>query len=157
MAATSLNTWIVTGGTNSGVMKLVGDIMDRASLKSPPPVIGVAALSGIEERTRIRAVRNQILLKKILIYFVFQVNVGPQLALETPNSYQKTTEIGVNTNHSHFFLIDDGRENKYGGEIKFRGAFELALSKLYNCPVVTLVIQVIWRCCTGLFAVSMHV
>ena len=58
MAATSLNTWIVTGGTNAGVMKLVGDIMDRASLKSPPPVIGIAALSGISERTRIRAVRK---------------------------------------------------------------------------------------------------
>ena len=56
MAAASLNTWIVTGGTNAGVMKLVGDIMHRASLKFPPPVIGIAALSGIRERHDIRNV-----------------------------------------------------------------------------------------------------
>ena len=56
LSATSLNTWIVTGGTDAGVMKLVGDIMNHANLKSPPPVIGIAALSGIVERTIIRSV-----------------------------------------------------------------------------------------------------
>ena len=57
LAASDMNTWMVTGGTNVGVMKLVGDIMHKASLKLPPPVIGIAALSGITERKLIRSVR----------------------------------------------------------------------------------------------------
>ena len=58
MAVLSLNTWIVSGGTNAGVMKLIGDIMNRANLKKAPPVIGVAALSGVQERVEIRNVSS---------------------------------------------------------------------------------------------------
>ena len=54
----------------------------------------------------------------------------------------KSQEVGVDINHSHIFLIDDGREKKFGGEIKFRAGFESAIGKLYHCPIVLLVIQV---------------
>ena len=33
----------------------------------------------------------------------------------------------LDKNHSHFILVDDGTENEYGKEIKFRAAFEAYL------------------------------
>ena len=42
--AENTTTWIVTGGTNSGVMKLVGEIMTDQSLTRLAPLIGVGAI-----------------------------------------------------------------------------------------------------------------
>jgi len=33
-------------------------------------------------------------------------------------------------NHTHFILVDDGREKKFGAEIPFRAALENSISKL---------------------------
>ena len=40
-SASDMNTWIVTGGTDSGVMKLVGDVMAKACLENQNPIIGI--------------------------------------------------------------------------------------------------------------------
>ena len=33
-------------------------------------------------------------------------------------------ESSLDNNHSHFLLVDDGTEGKYGGEIDFRASFQ---------------------------------
>lgn len=37
--------------------------------------------------------------------------------------------VPLNANHSHFILIDDGTENKFGGEINFRTSLEKFISE----------------------------
>ena len=38
-------------------------------------------------------------------------------------------ESSLDNNHSHFLLVDDGTEGKYGGEIDFRASFQKFLIK----------------------------
>ena len=76
LAASDMNTWMVTGGTNVGVMKLVGDIMHKASLKSPPPVIGIAALSGIAERSLIRSVGSKFVVDVVVVHLIIFLSWG---------------------------------------------------------------------------------
>jgi hypothetical protein len=40
-AARSKDAWIISGGTNTGVMKLVGECMKAAQLDRPIPLIGI--------------------------------------------------------------------------------------------------------------------
>lgn len=37
--------------------------------------------------------------------------------------------VPLDENHSHFILIDDGSENKFGGEIDFRTSLEKFISE----------------------------
>lgn len=37
--------------------------------------------------------------------------------------------VPLDENHSHFILIDDGSENKFGGEIEFRTSLEKYISE----------------------------
>jgi transient receptor potential cation channel subfamily M protein 2 len=62
-AATSTNAWIITGGTNTGVMKLVGEAV--AESMSKLTVIGIASWGKI-------AMRNELVEKVIIIKFYFQ-------------------------------------------------------------------------------------
>ena len=41
----------------------------------------------------------------------------------------KTSECNLDNNHSHFLLVDDGTEGKYGGEIDFRLSLQKYLAK----------------------------
>jgi hypothetical protein len=43
--ARSQNAWIITGGTNVGVMKLVGDIIHSSKSQTSLPLIGVGVSS----------------------------------------------------------------------------------------------------------------
>ena len=47
-AATRADAWIVTGGTDTGVMKLVGNVLKAKDLKSPVIGIGPCAPAAIE-------------------------------------------------------------------------------------------------------------
>ena len=38
-------------------------------------------------------------------------------------------ECNLDNNHSHFLLVDDGTEGKYGGEIDFRLSLQKCLAK----------------------------
>ena len=46
----------------------------------------------------------------------------------------------LDKNHSHFILVDDGTENEYGKEIKFRAAFEAYLC-LFILNYIKLIIK----------------
>ena len=45
-------------------------------------------------------------------------------------------ESSLDNNHSHFLLVDDGTEGKYGGEIDFRASFQKVLAKRKICDIV---------------------
>ena len=122
----SLNTkaWIITGGTDSGVNRLIGDsvkdILDKIT------VIGIANWGTIAfrkdlERSKIN--RNN---DRYVVYF--------------SNRKIEEKSVSLNPNHSHFLLVDDGSINEFGRAFKFRNdLIELLMKKYSN--LVYLVIE----------------
>ena len=54
---------------------------------------------------------------------------GETVNYSVNNSYN-TFGASLDSNHSHFFLVDDGSVNKYGGEIDFRGKLERSICSM---------------------------
>ncbi|CAF1186955.1 unnamed protein product [Rotaria sordida] len=113
--ARTTGAWIITGGMNTGIMKLVGEIVQVNPDRSRPiHLIGIATwgcVSGVE-----------------------------QLAVHGSNvNYAKSHsnargEAPLEPNHSEFIFIDDGTTRKYGGEIEFRAQLTQAISGGFFAP-----------------------
>ena len=59
--------------------------------------------------------------------------------------YEKKEESGPNgaaleTNHTHFVLVDDGKD-QWGGEIAFRSKLEEEVATHFNIPIVVCVVD----------------
>eukprot|EP00735_Rhodelphis_limneticus_P013732 TRINITY_DN7688_c0_g1::TRINITY_DN7688_c0_g1_i1::g.18577::m.18577 TRINITY_DN7688_c0_g1::TRINITY_DN7688_c0_g1_i1::g.18577 ORF type:complete len:1325 (-),score=524.01,sp/Q2WEA5/TRPM1_RAT/26.08/2e-109,Ion_trans/PF00520.26/1.7e-11,Ank_2/PF12796.2/0.062,Ank_2/PF12796.2/5.8e+03,PKD_channel/PF08016.7/0.077,Ank_4/PF13637.1/0.36,Ank_4/PF13637.1/3.5e+03,Ank_4/PF13637.1/1e+04,Ank_3/PF13606.1/0.32,Ank_3/PF13606.1/1.5e+04,Ank_3/PF13606.1/1.1e+04 TRINITY_DN7688_c0_g1_i1:302-4276(-) len=115
--ATSTSAWIVTGGTDAGVMKYVGE---AAALYGPDvPVIGIATWGIVSHRDT--------------LLNVARTHTRPPKALSSPVLYVKQEPNGMaqaalDPNHTHFIMVDDGSSGQWGKEIKFRALFERAVS-----------------------------
>eukprot|EP00049_Salpingoeca_infusionum_P015657 m.306405 g.306405 ORF g.306405 m.306405 type:complete len:1729 (-) comp15922_c0_seq1:74-5260(-) len=119
-ATKSSNAWVITGGTNCGVMKLTGEILTnhaRTVGKYTSPLIGIATWGIIASR--------------------YEKLVVPSCNI----SYEATQSNHLDANHSHLLLVDDGTDNVFGREIAFRGRFEEYAAKGYSCPAITIVVQ----------------
>ncbi|XP_073244598.1 transient receptor potential cation channel subfamily M member-like 2 isoform X3 [Porites lutea] len=139
-AAQTTGAWIITGGTNTGVMRHVGEavrghtVMSRgAQLKDNTQqvhLIGIATWGIVDHREHV----------------IGKQEVAP---------YQMTSSMiskgaCLDNNHTHFILVDDGTINKYGGEISFRASLENCISRKqmekscdrsHGVPVVLLVLE----------------
>eukprot|EP00049_Salpingoeca_infusionum_P011776 m.206413 g.206413 ORF g.206413 m.206413 type:complete len:1623 (-) comp15024_c0_seq3:196-5064(-) len=121
------NAWVVTGGTHTGVMKLTGSILAQQHANTAsyrPPVIGIATWGIVGPR--------------------YKNSLSDQKSLMQPGYSTKVQSKQYNDldeNHTHFLLVDDYTDTKFGGEIQFRGRFEKYASNLYDCPAVTIVVQ----------------
>lgn len=58
--------------------------------------------------------------------------------------------VNLDTNHTHYILVDNGTFRTFGGEIEFRGLFEKFISQMMtdgdessstNVPVVSIVVE----------------
>jgi hypothetical protein len=131
LVAKKMNAWIVGGGTEAGVMKLVGDMkVNYDSLETP--VIGIATYGAVTARNTIRTgtyhnTRAQ----------------SSQGSMASSNFSGSSTSSGKMTeeknqngafldpNHSHFVLVDTGKTieqdggDVWGGEVEFRERFEV--------------------------------
>ena len=96
-AAVSTNAWIITGGSNSGVMKLVGEAVADQSHKHNLTLIGIATWGRVSNRK--------------------------MLTLDN-NTQAIISNCSLDSNHTHFILVDDGSENQFGKEIEFRAKLE---------------------------------
>eukprot|EP00043_Microstomoeca_roanoka_P012869 m.125275 g.125275 ORF g.125275 m.125275 type:complete len:1533 (-) comp15614_c1_seq2:98-4696(-) len=125
-AAQQTNAWVVTGGTNAGVMRLTGKIMEALSKTQTtfvPPTIGIATY-GIVVDGESLTTENP-----------------PMLSHRYDITHKDDPKAALDDNHNLFFLVDNGTVNKFGVEIAFRAAFEAAAGKHYDAPVVTIVVQ----------------
>jgi hypothetical protein len=52
-----------------------------------------------------------------------------QEADETNEKLEKTSNVLLDPNHTHFILVDDGSEGQFGKEIEFRALLEAELRK----------------------------
>lgn len=109
-AALITNAWIVTGGTDCGIMKYVGDAMGHirgsADEAGRIPVIGIATLPKVFAADKLRKGKGQEL---------------PGFADSDGSKGAK-----LNCNHTHFFLVDTGIDD-YGEEVAVKNAFEEAV------------------------------
>ncbi|KAK3091760.1 hypothetical protein FSP39_022436 [Pinctada imbricata] len=109
--ARSAGVWIVTGGTNTGVMKHVGEAVRDYELTctdtDPLVAIGIATWGCIKNRDDL--VRKD-------------KDSGPvQYSL---SEHLTGAECYLDPHHTHFILVDDGSQYKFGVEIEFRAKLE---------------------------------
>lgn len=139
-AAKSTSAWIITGGTNTGVMKHVGEAVKEQEItfgsEDKVNVIGIATWGIVDRKDSLIARKDQNGLY--------------------PASYRMENVPGsigalLDSNHSHFLLVDNGTEGNYGVEIDLRSRFEEAVMKVktdsrsvtgaIGVPVVLLVLE----------------
>ncbi|CAF3786458.1 unnamed protein product [Rotaria sp. Silwood1] len=107
--ASTTGAWIITGGMNAGIMKLVGEIVDmNPSHSRPIHLIGIATWGCVAGRDKLK-VR------------------GETVVYTKPITEEKGT-TPLEPNHTKFIFVDDESEGKYGGEIKFRSRLEQVIS-----------------------------
>lgn len=136
--ARSTGAWIITGGTNAGVMKHVGEAVRDYGLVSastnPIIVIGVATWGCIQNKEDL---------------------TDSECRGKWPASYrlgkkQRPKESFLDPNHTHFVLVDNGTQHQFGVEIPFRAWMENSIANMKTntgknasvyVPVVLLVLE----------------
>uniref|UniRef100_A0A1A7X7P7 Transient receptor potential cation channel, subfamily M, member 2 n=1 Tax=Iconisemion striatum TaxID=60296 RepID=A0A1A7X7P7_9TELE len=115
--AQTTGAWIITGGTNTGVMKHVGQAVRDYALSSMQGkeivAIGVATWGIIHNR--------DTLVHKdgcFPAHYVMDINSQGRLS-------------GLDNNHTHFLLVDDGTHGRYGVEIELRTSLEKCIGRKY--------------------------
>ncbi|XP_066913442.1 transient receptor potential cation channel subfamily M member-like 2 isoform X2 [Clytia hemisphaerica] len=102
-------TWVVTGGTNTGVMKHVGEALQGATTNVY--CIGIATWGIVNDRKRLKNLEN---------------DSAATVDYHVSNSLT-TRGACLDNNHSHFLLVDKGSIEQYGHEIGLRGKVEQAV------------------------------
>ncbi|KAJ8253025.1 hypothetical protein GJAV_G00208300 [Gymnothorax javanicus] len=114
--AQTTGAWILTGGTNTGVMKHVGQAvrdyaLTTSSLEDQIVAIGVATWGIVLNRHAL---------------------VHPEGCFPAHYSLDEESQSrlsSLDNNHSHFLLVDDGTHGRYGVEIALRGKLEKVISQ----------------------------
>ncbi|XP_075241132.1 transient receptor potential cation channel subfamily M member-like 2 isoform X2 [Convolutriloba macropyga] len=121
--ATTKNVWTITGGTDAGIMKICGDAVKDHTIStgghneqaksgggSELALIGVATWGAIAN--------NQLLVPSL----------GDKAPLRV-RYHVSPGQMGLNPNHTHFVLVDDGSTGFFGREQELRGLLEKELCK----------------------------
>nr|KAG5688390.1 hypothetical protein BaRGS_026658 [Batillaria attramentaria]KAG5691041.1 hypothetical protein BaRGS_021252 [Batillaria attramentaria] len=109
-------TWIVTAGTHAGAMKHVGRVVRDCNLTREQPVtaIGIATWGCVYNRKQLESNGGG--------------NWPVHYEVDVDDS-ELRDETLLDPNYSHFILVDDGTERKFGREIEFRTNLEQMISK----------------------------
>ncbi|XP_030642539.1 transient receptor potential cation channel subfamily M member 2-like [Chanos chanos] len=134
--AQTTGAWIITGGTNTGVMKHVGMAVHEHTLRNGSSgrqivTIGVATWGIVHNRDSLIHSEGCFHVS----YSLDETNQG-RLSL-------------LDINHSHFLLVDDGTHGQYEGEIELRSRLEKLISEkplgdkdsVVKVPVVCVVLN----------------
>ena len=123
MVTATTSALVVTGGTNSGVMSLVGRLMATADTTGhgPPAILGVVPWRKLGGKQQL--VQND--------------------GEEQPREYrvEEGEGAGLEPHHTHFLMVDGGEGSGWGSEIDMRTAVEQMYEKLYSVPCVYMVVQ----------------
>ena len=111
-AARRVGAWIITGGTNAGVMSLVGSMVHSAEEGQGEIVCLGMMPAGIVQRHEEMLTTGQG-----AVFNYHEPRRGGSSKVEGSRAQ-------LEPNHSHFILIDNGTTGKYGVEISNRIALE---------------------------------
>ncbi|XP_018427320.1 PREDICTED: transient receptor potential cation channel subfamily M member 2-like [Nanorana parkeri] len=112
-AAQSTGAWIITGGSHAGVMKHVGEAIRNFSggeADSEIVLIGIATWGIVHNRGSL----------------ISEAGGAPALYPMDEGSQGKL--CCLDNNHTHFILVDDGTQGRYGIEIPLRTRLEKFIS-----------------------------
>ncbi|XP_041465678.1 transient receptor potential cation channel subfamily M member 3-like isoform X1 [Lytechinus variegatus] len=114
--AVSTDAWILTGGTNTGVMRHVGMAVREHSLRSRQKInaIGVVPWGIVDNREDLIEKRQDVTTPRIKHYRL--------------TSSDRASGASLDPNHTHFILVDDGSVGKFGVEISLRSKLEKLIS-----------------------------
>ena len=109
-ACSATGAWVFTGGGDSGVMKIVGQVFRDA--RPAVPLIGVLPWGVCNGREDLVGQRG-----------------GTAFYDRKPPS---SAGMPLNGDHTHFLLVDDGKDGQacWGSELQFRAALEKELAAL---------------------------
>ncbi|KAM4626692.1 transient receptor potential cation channel subfamily M member 2 [Discoglossus pictus] len=115
-AAQTTGAWIITGGSHAGVMKQVGEAvrdfsMGRSNMDNDIVTIGIATWGIVHNRDSLLCTTGSFPAE----YQLDEENQGNLSCLDN--------------NHSHFILVDDGTNGRYGVEILLRSKLEKFISE----------------------------
>ena len=120
-AARASKAWLITGGTDTGVMKIVADAM--ASHGVNLPVIGIAPLGCVNRHSLLSGCKGG--------------------TVRYPGSTATGSGAPLNKHHNHFVLVDNGVYSPapWGSEIVFRSRLIAVYREQKRVPSVLLVVQ----------------
>ncbi|XP_021379559.1 transient receptor potential cation channel subfamily M member 1-like [Mizuhopecten yessoensis] len=142
-AATSTGAWIITGGTHTGVMEIVGEGVQEYVLtygkQKDIVCLGVPLWGVIANKDALDEDENG--------------NFPAIYSKEGLDAEKGKKTIPLDHNHTHFVIVDDGSRDKFGGEIEFRANLEKTISHMscdsegmssnlqVNTPVISLIVE----------------
>eukprot|EP00105_Crassostrea_gigas_P046633 XP_019930781.1 PREDICTED: transient receptor potential cation channel subfamily M member 3-like isoform X1 [Crassostrea gigas] len=137
-AAKTTNAWLITTGSNVGVMKAVGNavsegqsfLWDDDRITHTLRLIGIGPWGYVKDRKYLESDGDGC----------FPVH------FKTSNIIQHGKPVPLNPNHTHFVFVDDGYRNNYKGASEFRASFEQKVSKPTEAgglgiPVVLVILE----------------
>ena len=101
-------------------MKLVGDAVRGSTFGSNITTIGIASWGIVKNKEKLLRTADQKSSKQKSVF---------DYPTKEPTL---ETEAYLDPNHSHFLLVDNGTQHKYGVEISMRGAVERAIVEHYR-------------------------
>ncbi|XP_076821164.1 transient receptor potential cation channel subfamily M member-like 2 [Clavelina lepadiformis] len=128
-AAVRTGGWIVSGGTHSGVMKLVGNALHDHTVANTSNAIalGIATFGVLHDKDKLRAESSAHYKNDHKCF-----------------EYISKKSCSLDRNHSHFILVDDGSEGEFGREIKHRAMLESYVAQHSGeqaIPIVCILVQ----------------
>ena len=144
------DAWVITGGTDSGVMELVGTALGSRSeypthsAERPHTIIGVVPWKSLPQmhQTELQSQRRKAEMRGL-----YNTTVGgsaSQDKLETVRlpRLDDRKAVQLEPNHTHFLLVDSGREGRtWGSEIALRSELERWCSLQHSVPLILIVLQ----------------
>lgn len=147
-AATEARAVFFAGGTNAGVIALIGSVLEEAGVQAP--LVGVAPLPALRQR--------HLLSKHNVAIDPYSRPVDyDHEELPAPTDTKIAPPSALNPNTTHFLCVHDGRpldeaepldeagkakgKFPYGVELGLRAKVELEYAKLMRIPSVQLLVQ----------------
>ena len=130
--AQTARCWFISGGTDSGIMQLVGDCMWMRSVNQP--LIGIVPFGAVKGARTLKGNAGRTV----------PAHTGSRASSSRRvNSSSADEGVALNGWHTHFIMVDNGKSGveAFGGEIEFRGQLEMFYFNERRVPVVQLAVQ----------------
>jgi len=113
--------WVITGGTDSGVMDLVGRAMHKHDPRRTVPCIGMVPFGACKKKWQEELEREDL------------VDSSETIIVEAPKKEDLTGDklAGLQQHHTHLILVDSGARGgcAFGTELNFRETLEQYIAK----------------------------